>query len=76
MYRVDRPVLKRKRAREETPTERRQTQIDEVWMRADKERKEKPGRDVHIHNEAQREDERTERDERDRRDVDTRQYDG
>ena len=75
MHRVERPIVCRKRARDDAEQVQRQASIDEGWIKADRERQhEQLG--VHRQQEKGSEAESRECDEMDGRDFDKRQYDG
>ena len=75
MHRVERPVVCRKRRREEPAEEQRQKTIEEGWTKVDNERQAARKRNVHSRAEVEREAEPQERDESDGRDFDARKYD-
>jgi hypothetical protein len=75
MHRVERPIVCRKRARDDVNQVQRQTAIDEGW--STKDREEQHGEiGVHIQQEKEREAEPWEREEAYDCDFDKRQYDG
>jgi len=75
MYRIDRPVQLRKRRRDITSNERRQTRIDVVWRKADDKRSGRLTEGVHSYGEQMEEELRDKRDSV-MRDFDNRSDDG
>jgi hypothetical protein len=76
MHRLDKPIQRRKRGRDEPNVERRQTQIEEVWEKADRDKTEKRERNLQRQDAAEERAELRKRGERSDHDFDTRQYDG